>query len=48
MDRNEQQYGDLADAPLDGWQMQPQAAEISAEEFEQLWADTRRVLGGPA
>lgn len=46
MDRYERQYGVLADAPLDGWQTQPQAAEISAEEFEQLWADARRILGG--
>ncbi|WP_285438120.1 hypothetical protein [Streptomyces sp. ISL-98] len=26
---------------------QPQAAEISAEEFEQLWAEARRILGLP-
>ncbi|MFF8401779.1 hypothetical protein ACF06P_09120, partial [Streptomyces sp. NPDC015684] len=38
----------LADAPSDGRQTQPQAAEISAEEFEQVWAEARRVLGGPA
>ncbi|ROP55951.1 hypothetical protein [Streptomyces sp. PanSC9] len=48
MDRYEQQYGVLPEAPLDGWQTQPQAAEISTEEFEQLWADARRTLGGPA
>ncbi|MEU7229925.1 hypothetical protein [Streptomyces chrestomyceticus] len=35
-------------APLDGWRKQPQAAEISAEEFGRHWADARRVLGDPA
>ncbi|MEL7992254.1 hypothetical protein ACWGR3_23735 [Streptomyces albidoflavus] len=46
MTRYEQQYGILADAPLDGWQDQPGAAEITAEEFERLWAQARRVRGG--
>ncbi|MEU7373209.1 hypothetical protein [Streptomyces albidoflavus] len=47
MVRYEQRYGILADAPLDGWQDQPGAAEITGEEFERLWAEARRVLGGP-
>ena len=46
MGRYEQQYGVLAEGPMDGWQDQPRAAEISAEEFEQLWAEARRALGG--
>ncbi|MFF8565860.1 hypothetical protein ACF06N_12980 [Streptomyces albidoflavus] len=46
MTRYEQRYGTLADAPLDGWQDQPGAAEITEEEFERLWARARRVLGG--
>lgn len=47
MVRHERQYGILADAPLDGWQDQPSTAEITEEEFEGLWAEARRVLGGP-
>ncbi|WP_285427425.1 hypothetical protein [Streptomyces sp. ISL-1] len=35
MGRYERQYGVLAEGPRDGWQDQPQAAGISAEEFEQ-------------
>ncbi|MFD0417690.1 hypothetical protein [Streptomyces sp. NPDC127108] len=31
---------------VDGWQDQPQAVEVSAEEFERLWAEARRALGG--
>ncbi|MEU6108240.1 hypothetical protein ABZ853_07485 [Streptomyces albidoflavus] len=46
MTRYERRYGILADAPLDGWQDQPGAAEITAEEFERLWGEARRVLGG--
>ncbi|MFD4169282.1 hypothetical protein ACFWQ1_24690 [Streptomyces albidoflavus] len=44
--RYEQQYGILADAPPDGWQDQPGAAGIPAEECERLWAEARRALGG--
>ncbi len=44
MGRYERQYGVLAEAVLSGWQDQPQAAEISAEEFESLWAEARRIL----
>jgi hypothetical protein len=39
------QYGVLAEGLMDGWQNQPQAAEISAEEFEQLRVEARRTLG---
>ncbi|MGW4376262.1 hypothetical protein ACWEJ7_21655 [Streptomyces albidoflavus] len=46
MTRYERRYGILADAPLDCWQDQPGAAEITAEEFERLWGEARRVLGG--
>ncbi|MFD7536050.1 hypothetical protein [Streptomyces sp. NPDC059819] len=45
MGRYERQYGVLAEAALDGWQDQPRAAEISAEEFESLWVEARRILG---
>ena len=48
MSRYEQQYGVLAEGPMDGWQDQPQAAEISAAEFEQLWTEARRTLGRSA
>ena len=44
MGRYERQYGVLAEGPMDGWQDQPQAAEISAEEFERLWVEARRTL----
>ncbi|MFV5995856.1 hypothetical protein ACNPQM_26390 [Streptomyces sp. NPDC056231] len=44
MGRYEERYGVLAEGNLDGWQDQPQAAEISAEEFEHLWAEARRTL----
>jgi len=44
MGRYERQYGVLAEGSLDGWQDEPQAAEISVEEFEQLWAEARRTL----
>ncbi|WP_406727401.1 hypothetical protein WJ438_26105 [Streptomyces sp. GD-15H] len=44
MSRYERQYGVLAEGSLDGWQDQPQAAEISAEEFEHLWTEARRTL----
>jgi hypothetical protein len=45
MGRYERQYGVLAEGPMDGWQDQPRAAEISAEEFEQLRVEPRRTLG---
>ncbi|MFC8450117.1 hypothetical protein [Kitasatospora sp. NPDC057223] len=45
MSRYERQYGVLAEGPMDGWQDQPQAVEVSAEDFEQLWAAARRALG---
>ncbi|MGW4200945.1 hypothetical protein [Streptomyces sp. NPDC004726] len=48
MGRYERQYGVLAEGPVDGWQDQPQAAEISAEQFERLWAEARRTLGTSA
>ncbi len=49
MGRYERQYGILAEGPLDGWQdHHPRAAEISAEEFERLWAEARQSLGGSA
>ncbi|MGW6855975.1 hypothetical protein [Streptomyces xanthophaeus] len=41
----ERQYGVLAEGVLDGWQDQPQAAELSAEEFERLWVEARGFLG---
>jgi hypothetical protein len=47
MGRYERRYGVLAEGSLDGWETQPGAAEVSAEEFERLWADARRALGGP-
>lgn len=46
MSRYERQFGVLAEGPVDGWQDQPVAAEISAAEFERLWAEARRTLGG--
>lgn len=46
MGRYERQYGILSEGPLDGWQDQPEAAEISSAEFEQLWTEARRALGG--
>lgn len=48
MGRYEQRYGVLAEGPVDGWQNQPQAAEISAEEFERLWIEARQALGDSA
>ncbi|MGW7282588.1 hypothetical protein ACWGIV_30765 [Streptomyces sp. NPDC054844] len=45
MGRYERQYGVLAEAVLIGWQDQPQTAEISAEEFERLWVEVRRIPG---
>ncbi|MFI5628991.1 hypothetical protein ACIA8E_06340 [Streptomyces sp. NPDC051664] len=44
MGRYERQYGVLAEGTLDGWQEAPHASEISAEEFERLWAEARRTL----
>ncbi|MFF9128384.1 hypothetical protein ACF09J_34955 [Streptomyces sp. NPDC014889] len=46
MGRYERQYGVLAEGSLEGRQDQPQAAEISVEEFEKLWVQARRALGG--
>ncbi|WP_406109906.1 hypothetical protein OG698_44730 [Streptomyces sp. NBC_01003] len=37
-----------AAGPMDNWQDQPEAAEISAEEFERLWTEARRALGNSA
>ncbi|MFF7816399.1 hypothetical protein ACFZCF_31445 [Streptomyces sp. NPDC007945] len=48
MFRYERRYGVLAEGPMDGWQDQPGAAEISAEEFESLWTQARRTLGDSA
>ncbi|MFF3639067.1 hypothetical protein [Streptomyces sp. NPDC002250] len=48
MSRYERQFGVLAEGPVDGWQDQPHAAEISAEEFERLWAEARRTHGDSA
>ncbi|MFW6724579.1 hypothetical protein ACHZ98_31425 [Streptomyces sp. MAR4 CNY-716] len=47
MGRYERRYGVLAEGSLGGWETRPGAAEVSAEEFERLWADARRALGGP-
>ncbi|MFE0256334.1 hypothetical protein [Streptomyces sp. NPDC059010] len=46
--RHERQYGVPAEGPMEGWQDQPQAAEISAEEFERLWGEARQALGDKA
>ncbi len=43
MGRYERQYGVLCEGSMDGWQDQPRAAEISAEEFEWLWTEARQV-----
>jgi hypothetical protein len=48
MGRYERRFGVLSEGSLDGWQDQPQAAEISAEEFERLWAAARQALDGSA
>ena len=45
MQRYERQYGVLAEGSLDGWQEEPLAAQIPAEEFERVWGEARRVLG---
>ncbi|MBB6119684.1 hypothetical protein [Nocardiopsis algeriensis] len=45
MNRYERRYGVLAEGGLDGWQEQPQADGISAEEFDRLWDRARRALG---
>lgn len=44
MSRYERRYGVLAEGGLDGWREQPHAREISAREFDRLWADARRTL----
>ncbi|MER5563851.1 hypothetical protein ABT071_35270 [Streptomyces sp. NPDC002506] len=41
----ERQFGVLAEGPMGGWQDQPEAAEISAEEFDRVWTEARQVLG---
>ncbi|MFJ6651136.1 hypothetical protein ACIQPS_36650 [Streptomyces sp. NPDC091290] len=46
--RYERQFGILAEGPMDGWEDQPEAAEISAEEFERLWTEARQALGKSA
>ncbi|MEV6044167.1 hypothetical protein [Streptomyces xanthochromogenes] len=43
-----ERHGVLAEGSTDGWQDQSQAAEISAEEFDRLWAEARRALGDAA
>ncbi len=43
MFRYERQYGVLAEGAMDGWQDRPEAAEITAEEFERLWAEGRNA-----
>lgn len=48
MGRYERQYGVLAEGPVDGREDQPEAATISAEEFERLWTEARRALGSSA
>lgn len=48
MGRYERQYGVLAEGPVDGWEDQPEAAKISAEEFERLRIEARRALGDSA
>ncbi|MFF7770399.1 hypothetical protein ACIPIU_00305 [Streptomyces massasporeus] len=48
MGRYERQYGLLAEDAVDGWRNQPQAAEISAADFERLWVEARRALGNSA
>ncbi|WP_237492226.1 hypothetical protein [Streptomyces sp. YIM 132580] len=48
MSRYEGQFGVLAEGPMDGWQNQPQAAEVSVEEFVRLWTEARRTLGDSA
>ncbi|KOT63017.1 MULTISPECIES: hypothetical protein [Streptomyces] len=42
--RYEHRYGVLAEGSLDGWQGQPHAAELTAEEFDRLWTEARRAL----
>ncbi|MEU9197852.1 hypothetical protein [Streptomyces hundungensis] len=44
----ERQLGVLAEGPMEGWQGQPEAAEISEEEFARLWIEARRALGDSA
>ncbi|WP_331769245.1 hypothetical protein OG948_36255 (plasmid) [Embleya sp. NBC_00888] len=46
MGRYERQFGVLSDGSLAGWRDQPRAGEISAEEFERLWAAARPALDG--
>jgi hypothetical protein len=40
----ERQYGVLAEGNLSGWQDADQATEITAEEFEEVWAVARSAL----
>ncbi|MFF9690479.1 hypothetical protein [Streptomyces sp. NPDC014623] len=48
MIRYERQFGVLVEGPMNGWQDQPRAAGISAEEFERLWTEARRALSNSA
>ncbi|MFJ9869913.1 hypothetical protein [Streptomyces sp. NPDC101165] len=46
MSRYEQRYGLVAEGRLTGWEAAPRAGTISAEEFERVWLEARRTLGG--
>jgi hypothetical protein len=48
MSRYEQRYGLVAEGRLTGWEEAPRAGTISAEEFERVWLDARRILGAAA
>ncbi|MFD6918376.1 hypothetical protein [Streptomyces virginiae] len=37
-------YGMLAEGSLDGWQDSQSATEITAAEFERIWASAREAL----
>ncbi|MFC7866442.1 hypothetical protein ACFU5B_21785 [Streptomyces murinus] len=37
-------YGILAEGSLDGWQDTQSATEITAAEFERIWASARKAL----
>ncbi|MFD5030460.1 hypothetical protein ACFWM0_08565 [Streptomyces sp. NPDC058405] len=39
-------YGILAEGSLDGWQDTDSAAEITATEFEPIWASAREGITG--
>ncbi|MFJ1642361.1 MULTISPECIES: hypothetical protein [unclassified Streptomyces] len=40
----EHKYGILAEGSLDGWQDTQSATEITAAEFERIWASAREAL----